>query len=98
MSQNDRLIKNIKTGGSMAIYIGTASVINPIVKEKTQDKNGIAKACALFSGTVISCGLSALASKAFNDIVDKVSDFIFDVRNPGVRKDGAADGGSGSPK
>lgn len=96
MMENDKLLKNIKTGGSMALYIGTASIINSIVKEKTQDKSAISKACSLFSGTVISCGISSLASKCFNGIVDKVADFMYDVKNPGARKDGAVDGGSRS--
>ena len=76
------LVKNIKTGGSMAIYIGTASIIKPIIKEHNKERNTMTKACSVVSGTVISCGISHIASKWFGKIVDKVADFIDDVKRP----------------
>ena len=43
------LVKNIKTGGSMAIYIGTASIINPIIKEHNKERNAVTKFCSVVS-------------------------------------------------
>lgn len=76
------IIKNIKTGGSMAIYVGTASIIKPIIREHNKDRNAVTKVCSVFSGTVISCGISHIASKWFGKLVDKVADFIEDVKTP----------------
>ena len=77
-----KLVNNIKTGGSMAIYIGTASILRPIIKEHNQERNAVTKACSVVSGTVISCGISHIASKWFGKLVDKVADFIEDVKTP----------------
>ena len=82
MANKEKIINNIKTGGSMAIYIGTASIIKPLIKEHNQDRNAMTKLCSVISGTVISCGVSHVASKWFGKIVDKVADFIDDVKNP----------------
>ena len=76
------LVNNIKTGGSMAIYIGTASIIRPIIKEYNQERNAVTKFCSVISGTVISCGVSHIASKWFGKLVDKVYDFVDDVKYP----------------
>ena len=82
MADKDRLVKDIKTGGSMAIYIGTASILKPYIKQYNQDRNPITKICSVVSDTVISCGVSHMASKWFGKIVDKVADFIDDVKHP----------------
>ena len=66
----------------MAIYVGTASIIKPIIREHNQDRNAVTKICSIVSGTVISCGISHIASKWFGKLVDKVSDFIDDVKHP----------------
>lgn len=76
------LIKNIKSGGSLAIYLGTASIIKPIIKEHNQERNSVMKLCSVVSGTVISCGVSHIASKWFGKIVDKVAYFFDDVKSP----------------
>lgn len=86
-SKTNNLVKNIKTGGSMAIYIGTASIMKPIIKEHNQDRNAVTKLCSVVSGTVISCGISHVASKWFSKIVDKVADFIDDVKNPNSKEE-----------
>lgn len=82
MADKDKLVSNIKTGGSMAIYVGTASIMKPIIKQHNQDRNAVTKFCSVVSGTVISCGISHIASKWFGNIVDKVADFIDDVKHP----------------
>ena len=92
MADKDKIVSNIKNGGSMAIYIGTASIIRPIIKEYNKDRNPMTKICSVVSGTVISCGISHIASKWFGDIVDKVSDFIDDVKKKPGEKDGDENG------
>lgn len=87
MENKDNLVNNIKTGGSMAIYIGTASIIKPIIKEHNKDRNPLTKCCSIISGTVISCGVSHIASKWFGTIVDKVADFVDDVKHPKAKGD-----------
>ena len=90
MEENkDSIVKTIKTGGSMAIYVGTASIIKPVIKQYNQDRNAVTKVCSVFSGTVMSCGVSHIASKWFGKLVDKVYDFIEDVRTPPKKKEGA---------
>ena len=82
MADKAKIVNNIKTGGSMAIYIGTASIIKPIITEHNQERNAVTKFCSVVSGTVISCGVSHIASKWFGKLVDKVYSFVDDVRNP----------------
>ena len=91
MADKDKIVNNIKTGGSMAIYIGTASIMKPIIKEHNQDRNPVTKLCTVMSGTVISCGISHIASKWLGKIVDKVADFVDDVKHP-KKKESEADG------
>lgn len=92
MADKDKLVSNIKTGGSMAIYVGTASILKPIIKQYNQDRNAVTKMCSYVSGTVISCGISHIASQWFGKLVDKVSDFIDDVKNPKKKEESAANG------
>lgn len=92
MADKNKIVNNIKTGGSMAIYIGTASIIKPIIKQHNEERNAMTKLCSVVSGTVISCGISHIASKWFGKIVDKVADFIDDVKNPKKKEDGVQDG------
>lgn len=92
MADKDKLVSNIKTGGSMAIYIGTASIMRPIIKQHNQDRNAFTKFCSVVSGTVISCGISSVASKWFGKIVDKVADFVDDVKNPKSKEEREQDG------
>lgn len=88
--------KNIKTAGNLALYLGTASMVKPFVKEHSEERSGLAKVCTVFTGTVISCGVSALASKWWNKLVDNVTDFIDDVRNPKGKDEGVNGGTSNS--
>lgn len=92
MADKEKIVNNIKNGGSMAIYIGTASIMKPIIKQYNQDRNAVTKLCSVVSGTVISCGISHVASKWFGKIVDKVADFIDDVKNPKNKEEREADG------
>lgn len=92
MANKEKLVNNIKTGGSMAIYVGTASIMKPIIKEHNQERNAMTKLCSVVSGTVISCGISHIASKWFGKIVDKVADFIDDVKSPKKKEESESDG------
>lgn len=85
------LVKNIKNGGSMAIYIGTASIMKPIIREHNQERNALTKFCTVVSGTVISCGVSHIASRWWGKLVDKVAEFIDDVK-PAKKEDTAKNG------
>lgn len=80
-------LSNIKTAGSMAIYIGTASIMKPIIRQHNQERNAVTKFCTVVSGTVISCGVSHIASKWFCKMVDKVHDFWTDVKSPKLKKE-----------
>lgn len=92
MADKDNIVKNIKTGGSMAIYVGTASIMKPIIQQHNQERNAVTKLCSLVSGTVISCGVSHVASKWFGKLVDKVADFIDDVKHPKKKEESDQNG------
>ena len=92
MADREKTINNIKTGGSMAIYVGTASILKPIIKERNQERNALTKVCSYISGTVISCGISHVASRWFGNIVDKVVDFIDDVKTPKKKEETGGNG------
>lgn len=80
MANRDKLVRDIKTGGSIGIYVGTASIIKPFIKKHNQERNAFSRVCSILSGTVISCGISSMASKWFESAVDKVADFIDDIK------------------
>ena len=80
MADRDKVIKNIKKGGSIVIYIGTASLMRPMITRDNDSRNAVGKVCSMASGTVISCGVAKFASDFFNKIVDKVADFVDDVK------------------
>lgn len=90
--KTNNIVKNIKNGGSMAIYIGTASILKPIIKKYNQERNPVTKLCSVVSGTVISCGVSHVASKWFGTLVDKVANFIDDVKNPKAKEENKTNG------
>lgn len=89
MANKDKIVSNIKTGGSMAIYVGTASILRPVIRQYNQDRNAMTRFCSVVSGTVISCGISHVASQWFGKIVDKVADFIDDVKHPKSKEEQA---------
>lgn len=89
MEDKEKIIKDV---GNMAIYVGTASIIKPIIKQYNQNRNPITKVCSTFTGVVISLGVSHVASKWFNKIVDKVGKFVDDVKSPKKKEDGEVNG------
>ena len=82
MADKDRIVKNIKNGGTLAIFVGTASLMKPIIPQNNENRNPVEKACAVASGTAISLGLANFASNFFGKIVDEVVRFIDDVKTP----------------
>lgn len=85
MANREKIIQNIKKGGSIVIYVGTASLMKPMIVKDNENRNAFSKACSVASGTVISCGISSFASKFFGKMVDTVVKFIDDVK---PKKDG----------
>ena len=79
MANKENILKNIKNGGSLVIYIGTASIVRPLITKDNDTRNAVGKMCSLASGTVISCGIANYACKFFGNAVDKVAEFIEDV-------------------
>lgn len=80
MADRTKIVRDIKAGGDIAIYVGTASILKPIITQNNQNKNPLMKLCRIVTGTVISCGISSIASKWFNKSVDKISEFVDDVK------------------
>lgn len=80
MADRNKIVENIKKGGSLVIYVGTASLMKPFIFKDNDDRNAVGKVCAAASGAVISCGISSYASKFFGKMVDSVVDFIDDVK------------------
>ena len=80
MADKNKIVENIKKGGSLAIYIGTASLMKPLITKDQENRNPVGKVCAIGAGTVISCGISNYASKFFGKMVDSVVNFIDDVK------------------
>lgn len=85
----NKLIKSIKDGGSLVIYVGTASLMKPYIVRDNDERSIVGKVCSTASGTVISLGVANFASKVFGKIVDEVSEFIADIRKkPESNKEG----------
>lgn len=91
MADRNKIIENIKKGGSLAIYVGTASLMKPIITNGNENRSAVSKVCAVGTGAVISCGISSYASKFFAKMVDTVADFIDDVK-PKKNSEVTADG------
>ena len=62
------------------VYVGTANLVRPFVAKAREDQNGAMQACTMFGGTVISLGIAKIANKWMNNMIDKVADFIDDVK------------------
>lgn len=73
------IIKSIKDGGSLVIYVGTASLMKPYITRDNEERSVVGKVCSTASGAVISLGVANFASKVFGKIVDEVVDFVNDI-------------------
>lgn len=92
MTDRSKVIQNIKNGGSLVIYIGTASLMRPLISKDNENRNAVGKVSAFASGTVISCGIASWASKFFGKMVDGVADFLEDIKPDKNKKDGGVNG------
>ena len=80
LMDKSKVIKRIKDGGSLMIYVGTASLMKPYIMRDNEERSIVGKVCSTASGTVISIGIAGFANKVFGKIVDEVADFIDDIR------------------
>ena len=78
--RRDNIVKNIKTGGSMIMYIGSAGLMTPQIQRAKQNQNGIMGLCTTGAGAILAIGLGNLGSKLLGKAVDKIADFWEDVR------------------
>lgn len=78
--KRSKIVKNVKRGGTVMVYVGTASLIRPIVAKAREDQNGAMQACAIFGGTVLTLGIAKKANEWMNNAIDKVIDFFDDVK------------------
>ena len=93
MADRSKIIKRIKDGGALVIYVGTASLMKPYITRDNEERSAVGKVCSTVSGTAISFGVAGFASKIFNKIVDEVADFIDDIlpSKSKEEKDGESD-------
>ncbi len=93
--RRERRIQNVKTGGHLAMYIGSAGLMMPQIQKARESQNGIMGLCAVGAGAVISVGLGGLASKIFDKTVDKVVNFWDDVKPSGPAQKSEEEKGNG---
>ena len=79
-------IKNIKTGGDLMMYVGSAALISPLIRKAQQEQNGVMGICATCAGAVLTIGMGNVASKILEKTVDKVVEFWDDVKPSGPAK------------
>lgn len=86
MADREKLIKNIKTGGDLMMYIGSAGLMNQYMRKAQEHHNPAMNACIYASSMVLSLGLGRIASKWLEKAVDEVVAFIDDVKKPEKNK------------
>lgn len=91
MADREKVIKNIKRGGSVMMYVGTASMIRPAVAKAREDQNGAVQACAIFGGTMLTLGIARKATQWMNQAIDRVVDFYDDVKPKKKKEEEKAD-------
>lgn len=87
MADREKIIKNVKRGGSVMVYVGTASLMRPFVAKAKENRNGAMQICTMFGGTVLSLGIAKKATEWMNSAVDKIVDFYDDVKPKKPRKE-----------
>lgn len=86
IARRRKRIKNIKTGGDLMMYVGSAGLMMPVIRKAREQENGVMGICAFGAGTVLAIGLGNLASSILNKTIDKVVDFWDDVKPNGPAK------------
>lgn len=89
--RDKKRIQNVKTGGHIAMYIGAAGLMMPQI-QKSRESNAVIRFCSLGAGALLSVGLGKLASKIFDQTVDKAIDFWDDVKPSGPNEEEKKDG------
>ena len=84
--KREKRIQNVKTAGDLMMYIGSAGLLIPMIRNAKQNQNSIMGICATGAGAILSVGLGNVASKILNKTVDKVVDFWDDVNPKPVPK------------
>lgn len=84
--KREKRIQNVKTAGNLMMYIGSAGLLIPMIRNAKQNQNSIMGICATGAGAILSVGLGSVASKVLNKTVDKVVDFWDDVNPKPVPK------------
>jgi len=79
MADRNKIVKNIKDGGALVIYVGTASLMKPYITRDNDERSAVGKVCGTVAGAAASFGIAGFACKAFNKIVDEVDHFIEDI-------------------
>ena len=86
-SRRDTIIKNVKTGGDVIMYAGSAGLMIPAIQKAKENQNGLLGACAVGAGAVISIGLGGIASKFLHNVIDKAVSFWDDVKAKDKKED-----------
>jgi hypothetical protein len=76
----DKLVKNVKTGGDILMYVGSAALMMPQIQKSKENQNALLGAAATGTGIILAAGLGSLASSVLNKAVDKVINFWDDVK------------------
>lgn len=92
-TRRDKRVQNVKTGGTLVMYIGSAGLMTPIIRKAREEQNGVMGLCAVCTGAILAVGLGNVASKIMNKTIDKVVNFWDDVKPNGpAKKEDAKDG------
>lgn len=79
-SNREKWIENIKLGGDLIMYIGSAALASSVLRKTRENQNGLMSACAVGTGAMLSIGAGKVASNILNKVVDKTVHFIDDVK------------------
>lgn len=76
----EKIIKDVKIGGDILMYVGSAGLVKPHIQKAKENENGLLGSCSTGAGIILSAALGSVASGVFNKVVDKVVDFWDDVK------------------
>lgn len=82
--QKDRskLIKNIKAGADLAMYIGAAGLMGPIMRKAQENHNPAMNLCIFASTSVLTLGIGKIAGGWVEKTIDDIAAFIEEVKAP----------------
>lgn len=88
--REERRVRNVKTGGDILMYVGTAALLRPCIQRAKETNNGLLGGCATLAGAALAIGLGGIASNFLNKIIDKGMSFWDEVKPQD--KDGTENG------